>query len=304
MCGFNFKIIYRPGTKGGKPDALGRRPEYRPEKGATHHEQQILKPQHFGKFQIAVVWGTDSEQLQQELPCMEKEMGIRIQRLDGKARIPTKGSKLAAGHHRYSIEDIPIPARSRALVKIRLAVAVPEGTYSRLAPWSGLATKGITVDEGVIDADYTGEVKVLLVNNGKLDYEVKIGERIAQLVVERSDDQDWIEVDGLEETERAGKSFGSTGTGLELKETQPTICFLQADGNHKFYDSSNINQHPILRKGQVLLSNTIITKANLKGFETDFLAKVCEMAEEDLGWMQRKEELESLKEKEKELPKQ
>jgi len=304
LCGFNFKIIYRPGIKGGKPDALSRRPEYRPEEGATHREQQILKPQHFGKFQIAVVWGTNSEQLHQEWPQLEKEMRIRIQRLDEKARIPTKGSKLAAGHDLYSIEDILIPANSRVLVKIGLAVAVPEGTYGRIAPRSGLATKGITVDAGVIDADYRGEVKVLLVNHGKLDYEVKMGERIAQLVVERIDDQDWMEVDGLDETERAGKGFGSTGTGLELKETQPTICFLQADGNHEFYDSSDINQHPILRKGQVLLSNTIIAKANLKGFEADFLAKVREMAEEDLGWMQRKKELESLKEKGKELPKQ
>jgi len=250
------------------------------------------------------VWGTDSEQLQQELPHVEKEMGIRIQRLDERARIPTKGSKLAAGHDLYSIKDVLIPASSLALVKISLAVAVPEGTYGRLAPRSGLATKGITVEAGVIDADYRGEVKVLLVNHGKLDYEVKIGERIAQLVVERIDDQEWMEVEGLKETERAGKGFGSTGTGLELKETQPTICFLQADSNHEFYDSSDISQHPILRKGQVLLSNTIIAKANLKGFEADFLAKVREMAEEDLAWMQRKEELESLKEKGKELPKQ
>jgi len=54
-------------------------------------------------------------------------------------------------------------------VKIGLAVAVPEGTYGRIAPRSGLATKSITVDEGVIDADYRGEVKVLLVNHGKLE---------------------------------------------------------------------------------------------------------------------------------------
>jgi len=173
-------------------------------------------------------------------------------------------------------------------VNIGLAIAVPEGTYGHIAPRSGLATKGITVDAGVIDPDYRGEVKVLLVNHIKLDYEVKIGERIAPLVVERIDDQDWMEVDGLDETERAGKGFGSTGTGLELKETQPTIWFLQANGNHEFYDSSDINKHPILRKGQVLLSNTIIAKADLKGFDTDFLAKVREMAEEDLGWMQRK----------------
>jgi len=82
-------------------------------------------------------------------------------------------------------------------VKIGLAVAVPEGTYRRIAPRSGLATTGITVDAGVIDVDYRSEVKVLLVNHGKLDYEVKIGERIAQPVVKRIDHQDWMEVDGV-----------------------------------------------------------------------------------------------------------
>jgi len=85
LCGFNCKIIYRPGIKAGKPEALSRPPEYRPEEGARHREQQILKHQHFGKFQIAVVWGTHSEQLQQELPQLEKEMCIRIQRLDEKS---------------------------------------------------------------------------------------------------------------------------------------------------------------------------------------------------------------------------
>ena len=180
LGGFNFKIIYRPGTKVGKPDALSRSPEYRPEEGTTHREKQILKPQHFGKFQIAVVWGTDSGQHELEFPHEEKEIGIWIQELNEKARIPTKGSKLAAGHDHYSIEDILIPANNRALVKIGLAIAVPKGTYSHIAPRSGLATKGITLDAGVIDADYRGEVKVLLVNYGKLDYKVKIGELIAQ----------------------------------------------------------------------------------------------------------------------------
>jgi len=238
------------------------------------------------------VWETHSEQLQQELPQPEKETCIQIQRLDEKAQILMKGAKLAAGHNLYSIEDILIPANSGVLVKIGLPVAVPEGTCGRIAPRTGLATKGITVDAGVIDEDYRGKVKVRLVNHGKLDYEVKIGERIAQLVVERIDGQDWMEVDGLDETEKAGKGFVSTGTGLELKETQPMICFDQANANHEFYDSSDINQQRILRKGQVLLSNTIIAKAGLKGFDADFLAEVREISEDDLGWMQRKKELE------------
>ena len=79
---------------------------------------------------------------------------------------------------------------------------------------------------------------------------------------------------------------------------------LQADGIPEFYDSSDINQHPILHKGQVLLSNTIIAKANLTGLEADFLTKVSELAEVDVALMQRKEELESQKEKGKELAKQ
>jgi len=190
LCGFNFKIVYRPGTKGGKPDALSSRPEYRPEERATYREHQILQPQHFGKFQIAVVWGSNAEQLQQGLPQIEKETGIRVQRLSEDARILTQGSKLAAGHNLYSSEDINIRANNRVLVKIGLAIAVPEGTYGRTASRSSLATKGISVDVGVIDADYRGEVKVLLVNHNSMDYEVRKGNRIAQLIVERLDEQD------------------------------------------------------------------------------------------------------------------
>jgi len=115
---------------------------------------------------------------------MEEEMGIWVQRLSEDARIPTKGSKLAAGHDLYSSEDIHIPANNRALVKIGLGIAVTEATYSRIAPRSDLATKGITVDAGVIDTDYRGEVKVLLVNNNSINYEVRKDNRIAQLIVE------------------------------------------------------------------------------------------------------------------------
>jgi len=216
---------------------------------------------------------------------MEKETGMRVQRLFEDAQIPTKGSKLAAGHDLHSSEDIIILATNPALVKIDLAIAVPEGTYGRIAPRRGLATKGISVDAGVIDADYRGEVKALLVNHNSMDYEVRKGDRIAQLIVEGLDDQDWMEVEELDVTARAEKGFGNTGLGVELKEVQSTICFLQANGNHQFYDPFDINQHPILRKGQVLLSNAIIAKASLRKFEQDFLSSVKEAAMEDENWM-------------------
>ena len=176
--------------KGGKPDALNRRPEYRPQEGATHREQQILQPEHFGKFQIAVVWGDEPPPFQQELPHPKKDNLVRIQMLIQDACIPTRGSKLAAGHDLYSIATLTIPAHSRSLIKTGLAIAVSNGTYGHIAPSSGLATKGISVDAGVIDTDYRGELKVLLVNHSASDYEIQTGDRTAQLIVEKIIDQD------------------------------------------------------------------------------------------------------------------
>ena len=85
----------------------------------------------------------------------------------------------------------------------------------------------------------------------------------------------------MEETERADKGFGSSGLGMEVNKVQPMICFLHAHGNHKFYDSFHISQHLVLCKGQDLLLNAVIVKANLRKFEEDFLTSVKEMAKED-----------------------
>ena len=64
-------------------------------------------------------------------------------------------------------------------------LAIPHGAYGRIAPWSELALKGIDVTAGVIDSDYQGEVKVLLVNHSDIQFEIKTGDRIAQLIVEK-----------------------------------------------------------------------------------------------------------------------
>ena len=238
------------------------------------------------------------------MPYPKKEILVRIQRVIEDTRIPTRGSKLAAGHDLYSIQTLTIPAHSRSLVKTGLAIAVPNGTYGRIAPRRGLATKGISVDAGVIDVDYRGELKVLLVNHSSSDYEVKTGNRIAQLMVETIIDEDWEDVELLDEKERADGGFGSTGLGLEFQETQPTICFLDSDGNHEFYNTVDTYHHPTLRRGQILMSNAIIAKANLKKFEIDFLIKVRQAAIEDTDWVRRKEELEYVEEERKGLSKQ
>src|SRR6267154_6460795 len=99
LANYNFKIVYRPGKRGGKPDALSRRPEYRPEEGATHSEQSILKPEH---FKISVIHRKD--RLQTYLVGKENRLlkKIRCKRVSEKAIIPTKGSRLAAGHDPYA----------------------------------------------------------------------------------------------------------------------------------------------------------------------------------------------------------
>lgn len=98
------------------------------------------------------------------------------------------------------------------MISTGLAIAVPPGTYGRVAPRSGLASKHfLDTGAGVIDADYRGEVKVLLFNFSDVDYEVKVGERVAQLVLERIVTPEVQVVEKLEESVRGAGGFGSTG---------------------------------------------------------------------------------------------
>jgi len=105
-----------------------------------------------------------------------------------------------------------VPARGKVLVDTDISMAVPDGTYGRIAPRSGLASKHmIDTGAGVIDADYRGQVKVLLFNHGEKDFEVKEGDRVAQLVLERIYTPEVVEVKELEESVRGAGGFGSTG---------------------------------------------------------------------------------------------
>ena len=111
----------------------------------------------------------------------------------------------------YSIEQKTIVRGGRILIGTGIAIGLPEGTYGRIAPRSGLASKaGISIDAGVIDRDYSGEIKVLLVNNALKEFQIKKRDRIAQIVIERCSLGEAMEVDSLEETERNTNGFGST----------------------------------------------------------------------------------------------
>ena len=111
-------------------------------------------------------------------------------------------------------EPVALEPLERVLVPTGLFIALPDGTEAQVRPRSGLAAKhGITVlnSPGTIDADYRGEIKVILVNLSKEPFVINPGERIAQLVVARYEKIGWEEVLDLDETERGEGGFGSTG---------------------------------------------------------------------------------------------
>ena len=111
-------------------------------------------------------------------------------------------------------ESIVLKPLERCLVPTGLFIALPEGYEAQVRPRSGLALKkGITVlnAPGTVDADYRGEVGVLLVNLSQEDFVVNDGERVAQMVIARHETADFIEVEELDETERGAGGYGHTG---------------------------------------------------------------------------------------------
>lgn len=137
---------------------------------------------------------------------------LLVKKLSADATLPTRGSPLAAGYDLYSAKDTVVPAKGRAIVPTDLSIAVPMGTYGRVAPRSGLAVKHfIDVGAGVVDADYRGPLGVVLFNFAEQDFAIKKGDRIAQLVLEKIVMANVLEVDDLDATQRGAGGFGSTG---------------------------------------------------------------------------------------------
>jgi len=130
--------------------------------------------------------------------------------------LPKYETILSAGMDLYANLDEPITLApmGRALVKTGLFIALPEGCEAQVRPRSGLAyKKGITLlnSPGTIDADYRGEVGVILVNLSNEDFVVEDGERVAQMVIAQYAKAEWAEVELLSETDRGAGGFGSTG---------------------------------------------------------------------------------------------
>ncbi len=130
---------------------------------------------------------------------------------------PQYATELSAGMDLKANIDQPVILGSldRAMIPTGLFIELPAGYEAQVRPRSGLAAKhGITVTNapGTIDADYRGEICVLLVNLGREPFIINPGERIAQMVVARHERVEWEEVDALAQSERGAGGFGSTGT--------------------------------------------------------------------------------------------
>lgn len=150
-----------------------------------------------------------SDQIKISLTPMSHAVGLNL---------PTYATEQSAGMDLTAAleEAIELAPGDRLLIPTGLSIALPKGYEAQVRPRSGLALKhGITVlnTPGTIDADYRGEIGVILINMGKEDFTIERGMRIAQLVIAKHETVQWEVAESLEESERGAGGFGSTGTG-------------------------------------------------------------------------------------------
>jgi len=157
---------------------------------------------------------------------------IKINKLHKSAILPTRANDSDAGYDLYAIQDMIVGPMDKAIVPTGISIEIPKGYYGRVAPRSGLAVKnGIDVLAGVIDSGYRGEIGVVLMNlnlpeilfnnnrkssayesafGSKNKFSISKGDRIAQLIIEKCHDIQWVE-QGLSDSERGEGGFGSSG---------------------------------------------------------------------------------------------
>jgi len=141
-------------------------------------------------------------------------MSFVISKVVPHAVIPTRATEGAAGYDLSACEDAVVPAGGWKMINTGIAVQIPSDCYARVAPRSGLTLKkGLSTGAGVVDSDYRDAVRVILFNHSDLDFEVKTGDRIAQMIFERIYTPVLQEVtyEEMTNTQRGLGGFGSTG---------------------------------------------------------------------------------------------
>lgn len=141
----------------------------------------------------------------------DRVMVLKCKRMHADAALPKRATADAAGYDLRAVQEVTVPARGQATIPIGIAVAIAQGHYGRVAPRSSLASKGIDVGAGVVDADYRGQVKVVLFNHSDTPYAAHAGDHIAQLIIERIATPEAQWADDLDDTVRGDGGFGSTG---------------------------------------------------------------------------------------------
>ena len=207
---------------------------------------------------------------------------------------------MAAGRDLSAMEEVSIPAKGQTLVDTGLAIGLPTGTYARIAPRSSLANnKRINVGGGVIDADYTGEVKVIFMNHGTQDCLIQAGERMAQIIVEKINTETAVQVDHLANSDRGTKGFGSTDLSptrtIKSHQTIPQISFLHA--NHKdndYFDNVDLARHLRAQRNKLMMINAVITKVEMRKYNTEFIERIHEASKQYQELQERKKELREL----------
>lgn len=127
------------------------------------------------------------------------------------AKIPTRGTEKSCAYDVYSAEDCIIKKKDSTMIELGLCMQPEEGYWIKFYERSSMALKNLQVLAGVIDEDYTGPIRVIMFNNSNVDYNVKIHDRIAQFVIYKRYDVNFIKVESLDKTERGASGYGSTG---------------------------------------------------------------------------------------------
>jgi len=140
---------------------------------------------------------------------------IKIRKIHSQAKIPKKMTKHAAGYDLYSAnkENVVLKSGKVELIPTGIAISLPAGYEAQIRPRSGLAINhkiGILNSPGTIDADYRGEIKVILFNFGEMDFVIKPQTRIAQMIISKYENVDFVETEILDDTKRGIGGFGHT----------------------------------------------------------------------------------------------
>lgn len=139
-------------------------------------------------------------------------MKIKIKKLVPEAILPQIGRVGDAAMDLVACKDYALAKGEKVLISTGIAIAIPAGFWGNIRDRSGLAAKhGLHTIAGVIDPNYRGEILVAMVNLGSEDYQIKAGDRIAQMLIQKFEDIEIEESSELEETNRGEKGFGSSG---------------------------------------------------------------------------------------------